>query len=257
MAGSQSRRLQARLSLATVVGLSCGVGAGFSATYDELRAAAIKTCQAIDPAEYRSGLIGNPDGYRSYYVQSECFQRVAVEFRDNALCSRVRRRYSFFSSSWGYSTAQCEKLVAEGAAADRATVEDIKRRYLQGPVRLREFRVERHGNGRDFDIIPLFSDGFAHSYVLQLDILAAGGTVLLDRSSFHLTGRDEIRLFVRQSDLVRRFPELTRNQPYTVRATLVLDVGHGGPSGHWSDTFLERVFPVRERSQSLEREVRF
>ena len=159
MAGSQSRGRRARLSLATVVGLSCGVGTGFSASYDELRAAAIKTCQAIDPAESRSGLIGNPDGYRSYYVQSECFQRAAVEFRDNALCSRVRRRYSFFSSSWGYSTAQCEKLVAEGAAADRATVEDIKRRYLQGPVRLREFRVERNGNGRDFDIIPLFGDG--------------------------------------------------------------------------------------------------
>ena len=250
MAGSQSRGRRARLSLATVVGLSCGVGAGFGATYDELKAAAIKTCQAIDPAEYRSGLIGNPDGYRSYYVQSECFQRAAVEFRDNALCSRVRRRYSFFSSSWGYSTAQCEKLVAEGSAADRATVEDIKRRYLQGPVRLREFRVERN-------IIPLFGDGFAHSYVLQVDILATGSTVLLDRSSFHLTGRDEIRLFVRQSDLVRRFPELTRNRPYTVRATLLLDVGHGGPSGHWSDTFLEGVFPVRERSQSIEREVRF
>jgi len=38
----------------------------FSVSYDELRSAAVKQCQAIDPAEYQSGLFFNPDGYRSY-----------------------------------------------------------------------------------------------------------------------------------------------------------------------------------------------
>jgi hypothetical protein len=36
-----------------------------------------------------------------------------------------------------------------------------------------------------------------------------------------------------------------------------LDVGNGGPSGIWSDAFIERIFPAGERSQSIEREVRF
>ncbi|HMA80412.1 MAG TPA: hypothetical protein VKR81_05960, partial [Candidatus Binatia bacterium] len=37
----------------------------FSASYDELRSAGVKSCQAIDPAAYQSGLLFNPDGYRS------------------------------------------------------------------------------------------------------------------------------------------------------------------------------------------------
>lgn len=257
MAAGQSRGLLARWSVPTLIGLLCSVAPAFGATYDELRAAAVKTCQAIDPADYRSGLIGNPDGYRSYYVQSECFQRAAVQFRDETLCSHVRRRFSFFSSSWGYSTAQCRKLVAEGVAADRTVLEDIKRRYSQSPVRLRDFRVERNGNGRDYDIIPLFGDGFAHSYALQLEILGGNKPVPLERSSFHLTGHAQIRLFVRHSDLLARFPALMRDRPYTVRATLVLNVGNGGPSGHWSDPFVEGVFPIRERTQAIDKEVRF
>lgn len=134
-------------------------------TYDEFRIAAITTCQAVDPAEYESGLFFNPDGYRSYYKQSKCFLDAAVRFRDQTLCSLVKERSAFLSSSWGYSTASCLKLVAEGAAADQRDLEDIKRRYSQGAVRLRDFRIERNGNGRDFDIIPVFSGEFARAVV--------------------------------------------------------------------------------------------
>ncbi|MGH7795010.1 MAG: hypothetical protein ACREQ2_08950 [Candidatus Binatia bacterium] len=47
------------------------------------------------------------------------------------------------------------------------------------------------------------------------------------------------------------------NQLYTMRATLILDVGTGKQGGRWSDTFIDRVFPVKERTQSLERKVCF
>jgi hypothetical protein len=40
-------------------------------------------------------------------------------------------------------------------------------------------------------------------------------------------------------------------------ATVVLDVGSGGPSGRWSDAFIEAVFPLRERSHALDKDVRF
>lgn len=239
------------------MGLPADVSWAAGASYDELKAAAVKTCQGIDPAEYQSGLSFNPDGYRSYYVRSECFQRTAVQFRDQTLCSRVKRRNSLFSSSWGYSSANCVKLVAEGEAADRKIVEEIKRRYAQAVMRLRDFRVEQNGNGRDFDIIPVFSGEFAHGYTLQFEIVDGKSSVLVDRAGFYLDGKNDIRVFVRQSDLVQRFPQLTRNRPYTVRATLLLDIGNGGQSGHWSDAFLERVFPIRERSHSIDKQVRF
>jgi hypothetical protein len=54
--------------------------------------AAVAPCEANDPRDYQSGLLFNPDGYRSYFVSSECFQRVAREFRDASLCAQVRQR---------------------------------------------------------------------------------------------------------------------------------------------------------------------
>src|SRR5215467_5660951 len=112
--GSVARPPSLRASAATLV-LAALLEASVvsAATYAELRSAAVARCQAIDPAEYQTGLFLNPDGYRSYYVRSECFQRAAAEFRDGTLCDEVKRRFALLSSSWGYSRAQCRKLVAQ------------------------------------------------------------------------------------------------------------------------------------------------
>ena len=173
--------LPAELFLAACLGLCLNATPSFSASYDDQRSSAVKTCQTIDPAEYRSGLIFNPDGYRSYYVRSECFQRTAVRFRDETLCRQVKQRGSLFSSSWGYSSWRCRELVAEGIAADRKSLEEIKQRYLAGAVRLRDFRVERNGNGRDFDIIPTFSSDYGHGHSLRFGMIhpATGPEILL------------------------------------------------------------------------------
>src|SRR5687767_10601249 len=87
--------------------------------YDSARAAAIRTCEAIDANEYQTALTFNPDGYRSYYLRSECFQKTAVHFRDLTLCDRVRQRRALLSSSWGYSPGNCRKLVGRAVDADR------------------------------------------------------------------------------------------------------------------------------------------
>ena len=202
----------------------------------------------------------NPDGYRSYYVRSECFQRTAVRFRDETLCRQVRQRHSLFSSSWGYSNGRCRELVAEGVAADRKSLEEIKQKYLAGAVRLRDFRVERNGNGRDFDIIPTFSGDYAHGHSLRFEIVQPGATgpeILLHSSGYYVDGNSNLRIFLRQDEIRKRFPEFALNRSYLVRATIVLDVGNGGLAGLWSDGFIDRVFPVHQRGQSLEREVRF
>src|SRR5579872_3395135 len=103
--------------------------------YAALKTSALKKCEAINPSESQSGLLLNPDGYRSYYVQSYCFQQAAVQFRDLSTCDRVRRRLSLFSSSWGISTVQCRKLVSEGIQDDRAELDKEKQFYADRPVR--------------------------------------------------------------------------------------------------------------------------
>ena len=250
------------VALGWVAALGClfDVASARAASYDELRSAAVAGCQAIDPAEYQTGLLFNPEGYRSFYVRSECFQRTAIQFRDDALCAEVRRRFSLLSSSWGYSRARCRELVAEGAATDRTTLEAIKRRYAEGAVVLRDFRVERNGNGRDFDVISSFAGEYGHGHVLTLEILPPEpdrSAIVLHASGYHVDGRSNLRVFLRQDEVRQRFPGLVLDHPYAMRATLKLDVGNGGPSGYWSDAFIERVFPLRERSQSITRHVRF
>jgi hypothetical protein len=81
--------------------------------YDTAKAAAVRTCDAIDANEYQTGLALNPDGYRSYYRRSQCFQKIAEQFRDLTLCDRVRQRRALLSSSWGYSPGNCRTLVGQ------------------------------------------------------------------------------------------------------------------------------------------------
>jgi hypothetical protein len=124
----------------------------------------------------------------------------------------------------------------------------VKQRYVEGGMRLRSFRIERNGNGRDFDIIPEFSGSYGHAYSLAFEIVDSNASVALHRSGYFVDPSSPLRIFVRQSDIRQTFPTFTLGRPYRVRATSVLDVGNGGLSSHWSDAFIDRVFPLRERS---------
>ena len=221
--------------------------------YDRRRWSEVNRCSAIDPGDYRTGLLFNPDGHRSLYVRSECFQEAAVEFRDASLCDQVRERRSLFFSSWGYAPERCRRLVAEGVATDRAELAEMKRLYAADAVRLRTFRIERNGNGRDFNITPSFTGGYGRSYFLTFEIIDtdSGTPVTLHTSAYYLDARSNLGIYVKQADIRERFPEFMLNRPYRVRASVVLDVGNGGPRGYWSDAFIERTFPAAERTQSM------
>ena len=228
--------------------------------YGDMRFKAVRACEAIDPSQSQSGLYFNPEGYRSYYTRSKCFQEAAIQFRDATLCDQVKRRWSLFSSSWGYSAERCRQLVTEGIAADRVDLERLKNSYAAGGIKLRDVRIERNGNGRDFDIIPAFTGTYAHSYTLTVEILpsaASAPPVLLHTSGYHLDEKTNLRLYVRQAEITQRFAEFSLNQVYNVRATVTLDVGYGGAVGYWSPAFIEGVFPARERSHSITRQATF
>ena len=233
-------------------------GISLASDYEARRAAAKQKCEAIDASEYQSGLFFNPDGYRSYYVRSECFQKAAIEYRDSQLCARVRRRLSMFSSSWGVSSTHCEKLVSEGIAADRAELAREKQIYSDGPIRLQSLKIRRNGNGRDFDLIPEFSTGNAHGYRLTVEIFGTREQpILIHSDGYYVDANSRLNIFIRQTDIRSRFPEFKLDGTYKVRATLIFSVGMGGASGYWSDEFVEKVFPIHERSQSLIVERRF
>ena len=228
--------------------------------YQQELSKAVAKCQAIAPADYQSGLLFNPDGYRSFYVRSQCFQEAAVQFRAQMLCDQVKERRSLFSSSWGYSASRCRQLVADGTMKDRSEIETVKLAYSSGGMKLRDFRIERNGNGRDTDIIPTFSGSYGHGYTLRFEIVPAdapGSQVLIHSNGYYIDATNNLNIYVRQADIKKRFPAFVLNRPYTVRATVVLDIGNGSQSGYWSEAFIERVFPLRERSQSMVKQVSF
>jgi hypothetical protein len=248
-----------RIAAGIMAMVLASVASALANNYDELKSAAVKRCESIDRATYQSGLAFNPEGYRSFYLRSECFQKVAIEFRDESLCSKVTERRSVFSSSWGYSQANCQKQLAAGIAADRKTLEEKRSGYLKGTIGLRDFRIERNGNGRDFDIIPSFVGTQAGSFTLTFEILTSKTVpaVLLNSSGFYLDGNSNLRIYVRHVDIRQRLPQFSYDSYYTVRATLTYEVGNGSQGGRWSDQFVERIFPIGERSQTVEKEIKF
>ena len=229
--------------------------------YTELLATAVKSCTAIDSSAYQSSLFFNPDGYRSYYQRSFCFQAAAVRFREPALCAQVKERRALLSSSWGYSSANCQKLVTESVDQDRQVIDQQREQYASERVQLDNFIVEQNGNGRDFDIVPSFSGRVAHSYLLRFELIPEqtdAVPVVLHTSRFHLRGKnDRVRIHVRSDQLRERFPEFTTGRSYAVRATMTFIIGTGTPAGYWSDAFIESRFPLAQRTQSVTRQIHF
>jgi hypothetical protein len=226
--------------------------------YATAHAAALSACNAIKPSDYQSGLALNPDGYRSYYLRSQCLQNLAVQFRDAALCDKVRERRALLSSSWGYSPGNCRTLVAAALDADRKELEDLKREYLTARMVLRDVRVEPNGNGRDYDVLPSFDGTQGHGYLFTLEILPESGPpVAVHANGYYVDPHSALRLFIRRQDVASRFPAFVPGRTYRIRAVATFSLPAGGGSRFMSDAFLEKVFPLRERTQSIERDVRF
>lgn len=237
---------------------SAPLSPAFAADYANERAAAVATCEAIDPSEARSGLIFNPDGHRSFYVRSDCFQDAAVRFRDASLCAHVKQRRSLFGSSWGVSARQCRKEVEAGLEKDRAEIRALKADYADGRMELVDFRVERNGNGRDFDIVPHFQGSSPHGYTLSFSLVDGTRNAEFHRSGYYLRGAgDQIRIYVPVESLRAALPGLSLDKTYVIEAVLELSIGRGGLGGRWSDAFIESEFPRAVRTQVMTRTIRF
>lgn len=239
--------------------LVCVSNAASAFDYNKRLRGEINVCDKIDPNEHVSGLYNNPEGFRSFYKHSACIQRVATRFRDKSLCDRVRRKYGFFNSSWGYSESTCEDLVKKGVEKDRGNLLAIRDKYRRGPVTLSSLKIEQNGNRRDYDFVPSFADGFQSGYTLEVWLTDnSGGEHLLLTHGAYLRGTtDNIRIFRRRSELQSRFRGLQVGTPYQLEARLILSIGIGGPAGWLRDDLVEEVFPANQRTQALNLEATF
>jgi hypothetical protein len=79
-----------------------------------------ETCQSIPASTYESFLIFNPSNLQTYYFRSYCYQRVAVDTRDESLCDQVKERKALFLDGSGISPAACRKAVGEIRSKDFA-----------------------------------------------------------------------------------------------------------------------------------------
>jgi hypothetical protein len=227
-------------------------------TYEAARAAALKSCEAIDASAYRSGLAMNPDGYRSFYLRSECLQRTAVRFRDAVPCDRVVRRRALFSSSWGYSPQNCRTLVDRGIEEDRREIAELRQRFLSEAMVLRDVVVLRNGNGRDYDVKPVFAGASGTGYIITVEITAPDGrTIPIHTNGYYADPRSELTLFIRREEIVARVPAFAPGAAYQVRVTTTYSLPAPSDARFMSDTFVEKTFPLRERQRTITRDVRF
>ena len=166
-----------------------------------------------------------------------------------------------FSSSWGYSESNCEQLVGKAIAKDREVIDQMREDYEKEHVELSDFTIERNGNGRDIDIIPTFSGAGAHGYNLVFEIIdenPATPPVLLKASGFYLEGSsNNIRIYVPQEVIKKRFSGCSLDRSWQVRATLLYSTGTGSYNGKWSDAFIESRFPESARTQTMTKEIHF
>lgn len=227
--------------------------------YETARAAALKTCEAISPDDYQSGLAFNPDGYRSYYKRSECLQEAAARFRYEPLCKDVKERWSLLWSSWAFSEKRCRELVAQGIEKDRPLIEAIRRGYAARPVKVVNVRLQNN-QGLSYGIFPKLEPGYLYGYTLRFELVAPdapGGAVLLATYTGPLAGIEALGFNITVADLRQRFPAFAPGHSYRVRATAVLEVPNGGASLMWSEAFIEKYFPRATRSQMLEKDLTF
>jgi hypothetical protein len=183
---------------------------------------------------------------------------VAVQFSDLSLCDRVRQRRALLSSSWGYSPANCRTLVNQGIETDRNELRNLRRRYAAGAMILRDFRIERNGNGRDYDIIPRFDGTEGHGYTISIEITpSSGDPIVVHADGYYVDPRSELRLFIRQQDIAARIPAFAPGRTYQVRAIATFTLPTSSGSRFISDAFVEREFPLRERTRSVTRDIRF
>ena len=139
--------------------------------FKEQKSRGIAKCDEFSRHDYQTGLIFNPSGYQTFYLQSECFQKLAVEVRDISLCSEVQERKSWFFNGSAVSEERCIQLVKQLLEKDQSEAARIV-----GIHKIAELHFARNANGRDVDLRVVTRGSFWHKYKLLIECESASGS---------------------------------------------------------------------------------
>jgi hypothetical protein len=180
----------------------------------------IETCESIDPKAANTFLIFNPSNYQNYYFRSECFQKVAVQNRDEKLCDQVKEYKSLFLDGSAISRDACLTAVRDQKNKDferRVKPEDIHK------IQKLEIQVTPAG---DFalKIYPSGKRWGNYSVVIALLDNNQKSVGNLDKLETHLSDKTD---FIFITVYKRKILELTGTSPsshesYFLQATLKL-----------------------------------
>ena len=96
------------------------------------------------------------------------------------------------------------------------------------------------------------------SYTLSVEILQPSRPpVPIHTNGYHVDPKSTLSIYVTAADIRRRLPEFAAGARYQVRVTLTIAVPTSTASAEWSDAFVEAVFPARERSLTIVKDVAF
>ncbi len=156
-----------------VLGVSPALAADPFAAEKQRRVAA---CAAIPASDYSTGMIFNPPGQATLFHRARCFQELAVEEHDASLCAEVRERKSWFFDGSAVSEPACRAAVAERIAR---TDREFAARDFATLHRLTSFRLQRNGNGRDFDLLVMTEGALYGLYEIDMSIASPGHAELI------------------------------------------------------------------------------
>ena len=231
------------------------IAGNVSADYQEQLERMVANCEQIPAFKSHSGLVLNPEGYQAYWERSACYQKLAIRFRKSSYCEKVFQRYALFSSSWGYSKKTCKKRVAEEREKDKAYLLSLRDQFARTPVILVDLDIIKNGNGKDFDVIPLFTWGYKSSYEMTLSLIDEQAERYDIAKTSFLLGEDrpDIRWFIRRQMFEDAMPGFDDKEQYIVESRLTASVSVGRSNSVWDPNWIESVWPRKERSMVFSR----
>jgi len=200
----------------------------------------VETCREMSHQSFQTWLIFNPKDRETYYIRSECVQRMAVRDRDEGLCSEVVERKSLYFDGSAISPAACREAV------QKQKEQDLAGRVQAGTIRrIQSVSVIRTPAG-DADVHVSSQGSLGGTYRLTLSLLDAEGQTLgkLAELETHMGGPaiDELAVIIYRRDVLRiAGPRFHPGERYVLDASLELlrdDAGQLKRSGINSDELI-------------------
>lgn len=175
----------------------------------------LNQCQSIPWSDYQTGMIFNPSDRQTVFRRSQCLQKMAIMFRDEVLCDRVKERKSWFFEGSGVSPQRCREQVKDKVSSDVDAAKQLGNFH-----KLKQVSFSLNGNGRDFDVQVETRGEAYHRYRLKIEIYSASGATLgyiYDEIQMLGKGDSRVVLLLRRGQMSGR---VQLNAPYRAVVTL-------------------------------------